>query len=539
MDDFNSQPASGAFSTDVAFTEMNIPRARRNKPVPNASRRAGGDLLAKARASKAASVAKRRSDSGRQEGQEFQTSIRRRRTVCSSAQDAFHSEYSEDVYPTRPNKRLRSSSENNHLDPTGLDLLLKAVESSPLKKGILVSAPALTPNRVAASPGGVGTPDAGTRMPVKGMPRPTNLFGTPPRATRRPYHTSPLRPPPRDLGPLLSPAQNAVPVTMPPETLMTPPPYPVDSGKTQSNASAESTKSQRTSRRRTEAPRLASAVAGRRNSSSSSGTRGSHRDSLDSNFATPAIHDEKPALGQTPSSAAAHFQSASNAPTPRNSTPASVSTPTTPSTDLLQNDKTAQLAANVAELAPEVAVTAACKWLDCLLLDAKGRVAAVRRSRRRVQRSRAEWQEQLSQSAAAGDESMSEAVPERLREMDLALAAEASKVERWLKQIEEMRAMCGGPPPPKRTRTSTGTGQGKPSVGPLTDGGQEDDKCEDGEEFDCTASDGALASAASVARWAAAAAIISTAGAAAMKSSDRGLPPLRVPPDLAIPSLTT
>ena len=70
--------------------------------------------------------------------------------------------------------------------------------------------------------------------------------------------------------------------------------------------------------------------------------------------------------------------------------------------------------------APGVAAAAAARWLDALLHDCKGRLAALRRSRKRVARSLAE----LAQPGS-GPQAGAAAAALLLRQLDGALEAEA------------------------------------------------------------------------------------------------------------------
>ena len=86
-------------------------------------------------------------------------------------------------------------------------------------------------------------------------------------------------------------------------------------------------------------------------------------------------------------------------------------------------------------------VAATLRWLDALAADSKGRLAALRRSRHRVQKTRHESNSKARKTGTS-DTKATAAAEELFRSMDAALAGEGSKLERWLRQIEEMRCLC-------------------------------------------------------------------------------------------------
>jgi hypothetical protein len=126
----------------------------------------------------------------------------------------------------------------------------------------------------------------------------------------------------------------------------------------------------------------------------------------------------------------------------------------------------------VANLAAASAVQATLTWLDMVWLDTKGRLAAVRRSQRRVQRSLQMWTNHGSErpaaaaaaaSAAAGETAVAVAATAAtaaaadaatartlLKGLDLALEGEAGKLAQTLADVEGIRSTCGAAATPKR-----------------------------------------------------------------------------------------
>jgi hypothetical protein len=89
----------------------------------------------------------------------------------------------------------------------------------------------------------------------------------------------------------------------------------------------------------------------------------------------------------------------------------------------------------VAASAPESVLKHALRWIDLIVADLKGRSAALRRSRRRLQRVRAETEDAAK---SEGEEAT------LLRDLDIALAAEGRGVDALLRQTAEMRAVAAG-----------------------------------------------------------------------------------------------
>ena len=89
----------------------------------------------------------------------------------------------------------------------------------------------------------------------------------------------------------------------------------------------------------------------------------------------------------------------------------------------------------VAASAPESVLKHALRWIDLVVADLKGRGAALRRSRRRLQRVRAETEDAAQPE---GEEAT------LLRDLDVALAAEGRGVDALLRQTSEIRAVAAG-----------------------------------------------------------------------------------------------
>jgi hypothetical protein len=92
--------------------------------------------------------------------------------------------------------------------------------------------------------------------------------------------------------------------------------------------------------------------------------------------------------------------------------------------------------AAVVDLAPEVAVAAAARWLDLLVADIRARHAALRKSRGRLARAHTA----LADGRATADAAATAAL---MRQLDGALAGEESVLVARLQQVAEMRALCG------------------------------------------------------------------------------------------------
>ena len=98
--------------------------------------------------------------------------------------------------------------------------------------------------------------------------------------------------------------------------------------------------------------------------------------------------------------------------------------------------------AEVVALAPGVAAAAAARWLEALLHDLKGRLAALRRSRKRVVRAIADLQQPpLSEEDGAGSALL------LLQQLDSALGGEGSLLEARLLECSRARHGCGVPMP--------------------------------------------------------------------------------------------
>ena len=89
----------------------------------------------------------------------------------------------------------------------------------------------------------------------------------------------------------------------------------------------------------------------------------------------------------------------------------------------------------VAASAPESVLKHALRWIDLVVADLKGRGAALRRSRRRLQRVRNETE---NAAQPDGEEAT------LLRDLDVALAAEGRGVDALLRQTSEIRAVAAG-----------------------------------------------------------------------------------------------
>ena len=96
---------------------------------------------------------------------------------------------------------------------------------------------------------------------------------------------------------------------------------------------------------------------------------------------------------------------------------------------------TAQL---VAALAPTAACHAAERWLDILAADLRARHAALRKSRGRISRAHGA----LCECRSSGDTSQASLL---LRQLDTALAGEEAALATRMKEVMDVRALCGVP----------------------------------------------------------------------------------------------
>lgn len=87
------------------------------------------------------------------------------------------------------------------------------------------------------------------------------------------------------------------------------------------------------------------------------------------------------------------------------------------------------------------AFKASGRYLDLLLADIKGRVAALKRSKQRVTKMKAKSYDQFKAPNTNGHAQAAEFL---FRDMDSSLAGELVKLERWLKQVMEMKALGNG-----------------------------------------------------------------------------------------------
>jgi hypothetical protein len=96
---------------------------------------------------------------------------------------------------------------------------------------------------------------------------------------------------------------------------------------------------------------------------------------------------------------------------------------------------------NLAAKGNTEAFKASGKYLDLLLADIKGRVAALKRSKQRVTKMKAKSYDQFKAPNTNGHAQAAEFL---FRDMDSSLAGELVKLERWLKQVMEMKALGNG-----------------------------------------------------------------------------------------------
>lgn len=92
----------------------------------------------------------------------------------------------------------------------------------------------------------------------------------------------------------------------------------------------------------------------------------------------------------------------------------------------------------VATMAPTAACHAAERWLDILAADLRARHAALRKSRGRISRAHAS----LCESRASGDTVQASVL---LRQLDAALAGEEAALAARMKEVMDVRALCGVP----------------------------------------------------------------------------------------------
>lgn len=92
----------------------------------------------------------------------------------------------------------------------------------------------------------------------------------------------------------------------------------------------------------------------------------------------------------------------------------------------------------VATLAPSAACSAAARWLDVLAADLRARHGALRKSRGRLSRAHGT----LCEGRASGDATSASLL---LRHMDAALAGEEAALAQRMRQVADMRILCGAP----------------------------------------------------------------------------------------------
>ena len=92
--------------------------------------------------------------------------------------------------------------------------------------------------------------------------------------------------------------------------------------------------------------------------------------------------------------------------------------------------------------APAAILKHALRWMDLVVADLKGRAAALRRSRRRLQRVKQDTE--LAQVERADEDETLEEEKTLLRDMDRALASESRGVDAQLRAAAELRALAAG-----------------------------------------------------------------------------------------------
>ena len=92
--------------------------------------------------------------------------------------------------------------------------------------------------------------------------------------------------------------------------------------------------------------------------------------------------------------------------------------------------------------APAAILKHALRWIDLVVADLKGRAAALRRSRRRLQRVKQDTE--LAQVERADEEETLEEEKTLLRDLDRALASESRGVDAQLRAAAELRALAAG-----------------------------------------------------------------------------------------------
>ena len=92
--------------------------------------------------------------------------------------------------------------------------------------------------------------------------------------------------------------------------------------------------------------------------------------------------------------------------------------------------------------APAAILKHALRWIDLVVADLKGRAAALRRSRRRLQRVKQDTE--LAQVERADEDETLEEEKTLLRDMDRALASESRGVDAQLRAAAELRALAAG-----------------------------------------------------------------------------------------------
>ena len=92
--------------------------------------------------------------------------------------------------------------------------------------------------------------------------------------------------------------------------------------------------------------------------------------------------------------------------------------------------------------APAAVLKHALRWIDLVVADLKGRAAALRRSRRRLQRVKQDTE--LAQVERADEDETLEEEKTLLRDMDRALASESRGVDAQLRAAAELRALAAG-----------------------------------------------------------------------------------------------
>jgi hypothetical protein len=92
--------------------------------------------------------------------------------------------------------------------------------------------------------------------------------------------------------------------------------------------------------------------------------------------------------------------------------------------------------------APAAILKHALRWMDLVVADLKGRAAALRRSRRRLQKVKQDTE--MAQAARADAEATLEEEKTLLRDLDRALASESRGVDAQLRAAAELRALAAG-----------------------------------------------------------------------------------------------